>query len=91
MCDLSAEVAILPGPYFVLISRIMPPRPGGSHASVSWLLKIRGAPPRKGDRKNRIQVLISVLAVLLRTGYGLLRNSGPRVENTPELAILLWS
>jgi hypothetical protein len=52
---------------------------------VSWLLKIMGAPPRKADRKNRIQVLISVLAVLLRTGYGLLRNSGPRVENTPVL------
>jgi hypothetical protein len=28
MCDLSAEDAILPGPYFVLISRIIPPRPG---------------------------------------------------------------
>jgi hypothetical protein len=41
-------------------------------------LKIRGAPPRKAKRKNRIQVLISVLAVLARTGYGLLRNSGPR-------------
>jgi hypothetical protein len=28
MCDLSAEVAILPGPYFVLISRIIPPQLG---------------------------------------------------------------
>jgi hypothetical protein len=28
MCDLSAEVAILPGPYFVLTSRIIPPRLG---------------------------------------------------------------
>ncbi len=51
MCDLSAEVAIPPGPYSVLISRNIPPRQGLTRQRL-MAAEDKGSPSAQGGQKN---------------------------------------